>query len=70
MKCFVRERRKRNVQTETEKLTEGHAGALAGEHKDEHADELCDRRLECIGVAGLRRTADRNSTDGHLRRSP
>ena len=36
-----------------ETLTEGHAGALAGEDEDERGDELGERRLEGAGLVHL-----------------
>lgn len=46
-------------------LTEGHAGALAGEDEDEGGDELGERRLEGTRVVHLLVAPDGDPADRH-----
>lgn len=48
-----------------EELTEGHAGALAGEDEDERGDELGDGRLEGAGLVHLMVAPHGNPADRH-----
>jgi len=48
-------------------LTEGHAGALAGEDEDEGGDELSERRLEGARVVHLMVGPHGDPADRHFR---